>query len=94
LNVYRVSLKTTVKRDNAGVGLAGGVAVLLMITAYRTNDPSSLAPFEYFGIPFSFILGWVFFNEAPFDSLIPGVFFIVCGGLIVLWRERRLAPET
>lgn len=76
------------------MGMAGGAAVLLMITAYRMNDPSSLAPFEYFGIPFSFILGWVFFNEAPFDSLIPGVFFIVSGGLIVLWRERRLTPET
>ncbi len=76
------------------MGAAGGAAVLLMITAYRMNDPSSLAPFEYFGIPFSFVLGWVFFNEAPFDSLIPGVFFIVSGGLIVLWREKRLLRET
>ncbi len=76
------------------MGMAGGAAVLLMITAYRMNDPSSLAPFEYFGIPFSFILGWVFFDETPFDSLIPGVFFIVSGGLIVLWRERRLKPDT
>ena len=76
------------------MGAAGGVAVLLFITAYRMNDPSSLAPFEYFGIPFSFTLGWVFFNEAPFESLVPGVFFIVGGGWLVLWRERKLARKT
>jgi len=76
------------------MGSTGGLAVLLLITAYRMNDPSSLAPFEYFGIPFSFALGWVFFNEAPFDSLIPGVFFIVGGGLMVLWRERKLGQSA
>jgi len=76
------------------IGTTGGLAVMLLITAYRMNDPSSLAPFEYFGIPFSFALGWVFFSEAPFDSLIPGVFFIVGGGLMVLWRERKLKLAT
>ncbi|OED38104.1 hypothetical protein AB833_20650 [Chromatiales bacterium (ex Bugula neritina AB1)] len=73
------------------MGTTGGCAVFLMITAYRMADPSSLSPFEYFGIPFSFCLGWFFFDEAPFDSLFPGVLLIVGGGLLVLWRERALA---
>ncbi len=73
------------------MGTTGGCAVFLMITAYRMADPSSLAPFEYFGIPFSFCLGWLFFGETPFDSLFPGVLLIVGGGLLVLWRERMLA---
>ncbi len=71
-----------------GMGTVGGVAVLLLITAYRMADPSLLSPFEYFGIPFSFFLGWYFFAEAPFDSLFPGVLLIVAGGLLVIWRER------
>ncbi|MFT5503253.1 MAG: drug/metabolite transporter (DMT)-like permease [Gammaproteobacteria bacterium] len=70
------------------MGLVGGCAVLALISAYRLAQPSSLSPFEYFGIPFAFIIGWVFFNEAPFDKLIPGVFLIVGGGLIIVWRER------
>ena len=70
------------------MGAVGGTAVFLLISAYRMADPSSLSPFEYFGIPFSFMLGWVFFNETPFDSLFPGVLFIVGGGLLVVWRER------
>ena len=73
------------------MGTAGGCAVLLMITAYRLTEPSSLSPFEYFGIPFSFILGWMFFDEAPLDRLFPGVLFIVAGGLLVLWREKQLS---
>ena len=71
------------------MGMCGGCAVLLLITAYRMTEPSSLSPFEYFGIPFSFALGWLFFNEAPFDSLFPGVLLIVGGGLMVIWRERK-----
>jgi len=70
------------------MGLVGGCAVLALINAYRLTRPASLSPFEYFGIPFSFILGWVFFDEAPFARLIPGVFLIVAGGLLIAWRER------
>lgn len=70
------------------MGGVGGTAVFLLITAYRMADPSSLSPFEYFGIPFSFLLGWWFFDETPFDSLFPGVVLIVGAGLLVLWRER------
>ena len=76
------------------MGLAGGCAVLLLIMAYRLADPSSLSPFEYFGIPFSFILGWLVFNEAPFDKLFPGVLLIVSGGLLVLWRERQISKRA
>ncbi len=70
------------------MGIVGSMAVFFLITAYRLTLPSNLAPFEYFGIPFSFIIGWVFFHEAPFSRLIPGVFFIVGGGLLIFWRER------
>ena len=77
-----------------GMGTVGGLAVLLLITAYRMAEPSSLSPFEYFGIPFSFILGWLFFGEMPFDSLFPGVILIVFGGLLVIWRERKKPAEV
>ncbi len=77
------------------MGVVGGFAVLSMISAYRLTAPAKLSPFEYFGIPFAFVLGWIFFDEAPFERLIPGVFLIVAGGLVIAWRERRrrLAPE-
>ncbi|MGR3292147.1 MAG: DMT family transporter [Paracoccaceae bacterium] len=70
------------------MGITGGLAAYLLITAYRLAEPSSLSPFEYFGIPFSFFLGWVCFAETPFDQLIPGAFLIVGGGLLIIWREH------
>jgi drug/metabolite transporter (DMT)-like permease len=71
------------------MGVVGGFAVFCMITAYRLTKPSKLSPFEYFGIPFAFIIGWLLFDETPFDRLFPGVVFIISGGLLVAWRERK-----
>lgn len=71
------------------LGAVGGTAVLTMIVAYRLTQPSNLAPFEYFGIPFSFAIGWYVFGEAPFGRLFPGAILIVIGGLLIVWRERK-----
>ena len=77
------------------IGISGGIATVLFIYAYRLVAPSSLAPFEYLGIPSSFILGWIFFNEAPIDQLFPGVIGIIAAGMIVIWRDRKFSefPE-
>ncbi|MFC6636290.1 EamA family transporter [Sulfitobacter sp. JBTF-M27] len=74
----------------AGMGAFGGSAVLLLISAYRMADQSDLAPFSYFGIPIAFVLGWLFYDEAPWSELFPGSLLIVFGGLMIIWRERKL----
>lgn len=71
------------------MGALGGTGVLSLAIAYRLADPSSVSPFEYFGIPVSFALGWLFFAEAPFDDLFPGIVFIVGAGIIIMLRERH-----
>ena len=73
------------------MGIFGGIGVLGLVAAYRLVEPSKLAPFEYFGIPISFALGWLFFNEAPFGMLFPGVLFIVGAGLLIILRETKTA---
>jgi drug/metabolite transporter (DMT)-like permease len=71
------------------MGVFGGAAVLCLIQSFRMTEQSNLAPFSYFGIPLAFGLGWLFFDEAPVNDLFPGALFIVAGGLMVIWRERR-----
>lgn len=73
------------------MGGFGGSAVLCLVVSYRMTEQSNLAPFSYFGIPMAFLFGWAFFGEAPFGDLFPGAILIVIGGLLVIWRERRLA---
>ena len=68
-------------------GILGGTAAILFIYSYRLISASKMASFEYFGIPSSFILGWLFFNEAPWSQLFPGVLVIVFAGMIIIWRD-------
>lgn len=70
------------------MGAVGGCAVMTLIAAYRLSDPGNLAPFEYFGIPFSYLIGFYVFGEAPFERLFPGALLIVAGGLLIVWRQR------
>ena len=73
------------------MGGLGGSAVLLLVVSYRMTEQSNLAPFSYFGIPFAFFVGWLFFDEAPIGDLFPGALLIVVGGLLVIFRERRVS---
>lgn len=72
------------------MGGFGGTAVLFLVASYRMTEQSNLAPFNYFGIPMAFAMGWMFFGETPWDALFPGAILIAAGGLMIVWRERRL----
>ncbi|MEQ6249648.1 DMT family transporter [Sulfitobacter sp. HNIBRBA3233] len=72
------------------MGAFGGSAVLLLTMAFRMTEQSNLAPFNYFGIPLAFVLGWVFFDEQPWDELFPGALLIIASGMIIIWRERSV----
>jgi len=75
-------------------GILGGTAAILFIYSYRLISASKMASFEYFGIPSSFVLGWLFFNEAPWEQLFPGVFVIVFAGMIIIWRDKVKQKST
>ena len=70
------------------MGAFGGSAVLLLTMAFRMTEQSNLAPFNYFGIPLAFALGWLFFDEQPWNELFPGALLIVGSGLLIIWREQ------
>ena len=70
-------------------GLLGGTAAILFIYSYRLIAASKIASFEYLGIPSSFVLGWLFFNEAPWSQLFPGVLIIIFAGMLIIWRDKE-----
>ncbi|MDA9274707.1 DMT family transporter [bacterium] len=76
------------------MGGFGGTAVLFLIVSYRMTEQSNLAPFSYFGIPLAFVLGWLFFDEAPWSTLFPGALLIAAGGLLIVWRERTQSKQS
>ncbi len=68
------------------MSVLGGTAVLFLVVSCRMTEQSNLAPFNYFVIPLAFVLGWLFFDKAPWSS-------IFSGALLIVWRER-LGPKS
>ncbi|MEP5154902.1 DMT family transporter [Planktotalea sp.] len=71
------------------MSIIGGTGVLLMMIAFRMASPSVLAPFWYIGILTAGVFGWLIFDEAPLDTLFPGILLIVGAGALIIWRERK-----
>ena len=71
------------------MGLVGGTGTLLLIYGARKAELSKITPFDYIEIFFALILGWIFFQEWPIDKLFPGALFIIAGGLIIIWRQKK-----
>ncbi len=68
-------------------GLFGGGGVFLMSWAYREANPAKLAPFQYTGLIYALLFGWLLFDELPLDTIFPGVLFIAAAGIVIAWRE-------
>ncbi len=75
------------------IGFLGAGTQLLITSAYKFADASTIAPFEYFSIPVSLFLGWVLFREWPSPLAMAGIVFILAGGLIIIYREGQLARK-
>ena len=74
-------------------GLMGGVAQIMVTSAYRFGAASMLAPFDYTSMIFAVILGWVFFSELPTGIMLAGSVLVIAGGALILWRERQLGLQ-
>lgn len=73
-----------------GIGIISAGAQLLMTDAYRSGEPTLVAPFEYSGIIWTTLLGALIWAEAPdgWDGL--GILILVASGLYIWWREVQL----
>ncbi|WP_375257614.1 DMT family transporter [Citreimonas sp.] len=76
-----------------GTGLIGGVAQILLTSAYRTTEAAVLAPFDYASILFAILFGMAFFDEVPGSNVIVGSVIVMAAGVIIVWRERALGLQ-
>lgn len=83
--------------DGLMIGLCGVVAsigILLLTGAYRVARASTVTPFEYTGILWAPLWGFLFFDEMPRVTTAVGAAVIVVAGLIALRMARSDAkPE-
>ena len=80
------------------VGVAGGSAQLLLYEGFRYAPASVVAPVEYTGFIWAFLLGYLVWADVPSLQVWVGAAMIVGGGMALLWSERghllRSSPHT
>ena len=72
------------------IGLLGGVAQILLTSAYRHADASLVAPFDYASMLMALAIGWFVFGEGASARMLLGAAVIIAAGVAIIWRERQL----
>lgn len=70
-----------------GVGFFGGIAITLITQAFRVGSASVVAPFDYSGLLWAALIGWLFWNEIPTMAAFGGMGIIIISGIYLAWRQ-------
>jgi drug/metabolite transporter (DMT)-like permease len=73
----------------AACGLIAAVAMTLLTHAYRISQANLVTSFEYSGVLWAPLWGFLFFSELPRWSTMIGAGLIVASGLLVLHSQTR-----
>lgn len=73
----------------AAMGLCGGAAMTLITQAFRIGQAAVVAPFDYTGLIWAVIFGWVFWSEIPpLLTLIGALLIAACGVYLASTQAR------
>ncbi|MFT0531562.1 DMT family transporter [Castellaniella hirudinis] len=72
-----------------GVALCSTLGLGAITQAFRLAPASVVAPFDYSGLLWAAVLGWLFWDEIPDALAYVGVLCIAGSGLYIAWREAR-----
>ena len=70
-------------------GVVAALGLWLLTQAYRIAAASIVAPFEYLGLIWSVLWGWIFWRDWPDAQGWIGIAIIASAGLCVVMRERQ-----
>jgi len=75
------------------VGLVGGAAQICLTQSFKRAEASALAPFEYTALLFAVFIDITIFAIYPSAYVLIGAAIVICSGLFVIYRERKLQIE-
>lgn len=78
----------------AGLALAGGLAQLTLTGSLRLAPVAMVMPIDYTSLLWAALLGTWLFSELPTPWIWVGAPIIIASGLVIVWREHRLARRT
>lgn len=71
-------------------GLLGGIGQILMTESYRHADASTIATFDYSGMIWGLLVGYLMFGEAAGPIVLIGMAIVIAAGIFIIWRERHI----
>lgn len=71
-------------------GLLGGIGQILMTESYRHADASTIATFDYSGMIWGLLAGYLLFAETAEPIVLLGMAIVIAAGLFIIWRERHI----
>lgn len=74
-----------------GLGLTGVIAQLLLSNAYKNAQASIVTVFNYSGIIWAALFGYMFWNEWPSEAIWIGGGIVIASNVFIVYRENKLA---
>ncbi len=84
----RVALESWQLLCLSAVGFAGGLAQILMTTAFQHAEASALAPYDYLAVVFAVIIGFLVFSELPDGMFWFAMPLIIIGAMIARTKAK------
>jgi drug/metabolite transporter (DMT)-like permease len=77
-----------------GVGLSGAAAQWLLSIAFRNAPAAIVTVFNYSGIVWATLFGWLIWNEWPLPVVFLGAAIVIASNVLMIWRESRVHRIT
>ena len=77
-----------------GLGLTGAAAQWFLSVAFRNAPAAVVTVFNYTGIVWAMLFGWMIFNDWPAPLVLLGAAIVIGSNVLMVWREMRLGKVT
>lgn len=77
-----------------GLGLTGAAAQWFLSVAFRNAPAAVVTVFNYTGIVWAMLFGWMIFNDWPAPLVLLGATIVIGSNVLMVWREIRLGKIT
>jgi drug/metabolite transporter (DMT)-like permease len=77
-----------------GVGLSGALAQWLLSIAFRNAPAAIVTVFNYSGIVWATLFGWLIWNDWPLPTVLIGAGVVIASNGLIIWRESRAGRIT
>jgi drug/metabolite transporter (DMT)-like permease len=77
-----------------GVGISGALAQLLLSYAFRHASAAIVSVFNYSGIVWATLFGWLVWSDFPIPTVLIGAAIVIASNGLIVWRESRIGPIT